>query len=54
MGNSLAVTNIAIGVGRGISVIVGVRRWVRVGRVVLDGWKVGERMNSNSIKNLWG
>ena len=53
LGNSLAVANIAIGVGRGMGVIVRVRRGVWVGGVVLDGRKVGERMNRNSIKNLW-
>ena len=53
LGNSLAVANIAIRVGRGMGVIVRVRRWVWVGGVVLDGRKVGERMYRNSIKNLW-
>ena len=54
MGNSLAVANVAIGVWRRrIGVIIGERRWIRVGRVVLDGWEVGQRMNSNCIKNLW-
>ena len=41
LGNSLAVANIAIRVGRGMGVIVRVRRWVWVGGVVLDGRKVG-------------
>ena len=52
LGNSLAVANIAVGVGRRMGVIVRVRRWVWVGRVVLDGRKVGERMYRNSVKNL--
>ena len=53
LGNSLAVANIAIGVGWRMGVVVRVRRRVWVGRIVLDWREVCERLYGNSIKNLW-